>query len=402
MRIVKITGYYKFALKYYYEQNPQITDKSYNEQHKHLMSFGLGWANHYSKAFNKLGAEAFEIVHNASFLQKKWAEENNSTSHGNNLVLEQLKALNPDVVWFQDSFSFSDDFLKTIKIKIPNLKIIIGNCCNPYSSENLKTFSIFDFITTCSPVFIDDFNKYGIKNILLYHAIDKDILQQISSKEKTNNDDVVFVGSIIPRKGFHLERKNFIERIAAKDEINFKFYGNLYNTSYTEVLKLQLLYALKKTINFSGIKINSSKLKKIENLTEFTKYYKYSKDLKNKYHGAKYGIDMFRALAKSKLTFDIQGEIGGDYAATMRLFEATGVGTVLIEENKKNIPLLFEPDKEIVTFDFFDEAMEKIIFLLENEKKTSEIAKAGQIRTLKDHTYKNRAEKLLREIKKHF
>ncbi len=396
MKLIKITGYYKFALKHYYEQNPQIINKTYNEQYKHLMSFGLGWSNFYTKALNKLGVEAFEIVNNATFLQKKWSEENNINLQGTKLIIEQLKQYKPNVVWFQDSFPYSDDFLKTVKIKIPSIKLIIGNCCSPYSSENLKTLSIFDFVTTCSPVFVDNFNKNGIKNILLYHAFNKSILNQIKTENKT--DDVVFVGSIIPRKGFHLERKKFIERIAAKDDINFKFYGDLYNTSYAEILKLQMLYALKKTIIFSGIKINSSKLKKIESLTEFTKYYKYSKDLKRKYQGAKYGIDMYQALAKSKLTFDIQGEIGGDYAATMRLFEATGVGTVLIEENKKNIPILFEPDKEIVTFDSFDEAMEKIIFLLENEKKANEIAKAGQIRTLKDHTYENRAQKLLEKI----
>jgi len=387
------------ALKYYYEQNPQVLKKTYSEQYAHLMSFGLGWADFYSKAFKKIGVEAFEIVNNAEFLQKKWAEENNTSAQGLNLIFEQLKFHKPEIVWFQDSFTYPEDFLKSLKNKIPSIKIIIGNCCAPYSPENLKTFKLFNFVTTCSPVFVDDFNKNGINNILLYHAFDKDILNRIGANKKEK--DLVFVGSIVPRKGFHMERKKFLELIASKNNLDFNFYGNLYNTSYSEVLKLQLLYALKKIIKISGVKIkSSSNLKKIESLSEFTHYHKYSKDLLEKYKGAKYGIDMYKSIAKSKLTIDIQGEIGGNYAATMRLFEATGVGTLLIEENKKNIPELFELDKEIVTFNSFDEAMEKIIFLLENEKIATEIAKAGQKRTLKDHTYDNRAQKLLEQINK--
>lgn len=398
MKLVKIASYYKFALKYYYNQNPEITTKSYTAQYNDLMSFRLGWSDFYTKALEKLGLETQEIVYNAEFLQKKWAEENNTSSSGLNLVLEQFQKFNPDIIWFQDSFSFPEDFLKILKSKIPNLKILIGNCCSPFTKENLKTFKLCDFVTTCSPVFIESFNENNIKNILLYHAFEKGILDQIKNENKKNG--LIFIGSIIPRKGYHHERKKFLEKIAEQKNLDFQFYGNLYNTKYSDVLKLQLLYILKHIIKISGIKVKSTKLKKVESITEFTKYYKYSKELKKAYLGPKYGIDMYKALANSKITFDIQGEIGGNFAATMRLFEATGVGTLLIEENKKNIPDLFIPEKEIITFNNYDEALEKILYFIEHEDKAMQIAKAGQERTLKDHTYLNRALELLKEINK--
>lgn len=398
MKLVKITSYYKFALKYYYNQNPEITKKSYKEQYSDLMSFRLGWSDFYTKALGDLGLETHEIVYNAEFLQKKWAEENKSSSSALNLVLEQFQKINPDIIWFQDSFSFPEDFLKILKSKIPNLKILIGNCCSPYTKENLKTFSLFDFVTTCSPVFVESFNENNIKNLLLYHAFEKEILNQI--KEEREKNDLIFIGSIIPRKGFHHERKKFLEKIAEQKNLDFQFYGNLYNTKYPDVLQLQLLYILKQIIKISGIKINSTKLKKVESISEFTKYYKYSKEIKKAYLGPKYGIDMYKALANSKITFDIQGEIGGNYAATMRLFEATGVGTLLIEENKKNIPDIFLPDKEIITFDNYEEALDKILYFIEHQDEALEISKAGQQRTLKDHTYFNRAQELLKEINK--
>ena len=80
----------------------------------------------------------------------------------------------------------------------------------------------------------------------------------------------------------------------------------------------------------------------------------------------------------------------------MRLFEATGVGSLLITDEKDNLSEFFEVGKEIVTYGDADELVDKIRFYLAHEEKRSRIARAGQERTLREHTYLHRMRELER------
>jgi len=117
-----------------------------------------------------------------------------------------------------------------------------------------------------------------------------------------------------------------------------------------------------------------------------------------KYFGPLYGIDMYKEMAKSKITIDVQGEIHRNYAGNMRLFEATGMGLVLLVEDKSNITEIFEPDKEIVVFKSFDQAVEKIEWLINNEEERKKIANAAQKKVFEKHTYINRVDLLIEKI----
>ena len=85
----------------------------------------------------------------------------------------------------------------------------------------------------------------------------------------------------------------------------------------------------------------------------------------------------------------------------MRLFEATGMGSLLLTDKKDNLSKLFEIDKEIVTYTCKEEASEKVQYLIDNPHKASEIALAGQARTLKNHTYEIRMKELLEILNKY-
>jgi spore maturation protein CgeB len=82
------------------------------------------------------------------------------------------------------------------------------------------------------------------------------------------------------------------------------------------------------------------------------------------------------------------------------MFEATGVGTCLLTDWKEHIADLFEPDEEVVTYKSAEECIEKAKWLLENPAERERIAKAGQKRTLRDHTFENRVELFDAIIKK--
>lgn len=402
MKLLKIANLYNTYYNYYYKKFPDIKNKSYTEQYDHLMQQYPGWADFYSNALKKLGIEAYEIIYNATYILRQWANENNVKGNNLEILNAMILKIKPDIIWFQDSFSFDSEFMNSFRDKIPNLKLLIGNCCSPYTLKNLENLKIFDFVTTCSPQFVHQFENYGLKTLLLYHAFEPSILPKISSDKRIR--DMIFIGSIIPRKNYHIKRKYFLEDLAAVSNINFSYFGNLSQIKYSEVLKQQILYLIKEFLLSTKLNIffkNSVKYKKMENLDSFPKLFSFSKAIKNVYKGELYGIDMYKELAKSKITIDIQGEISGQYAGSMRIFESTGCGTCLLIENKKNVKDIFVPDEEVIVYNSFEEAKEKIVWLLNNENKLQEIAKAGQKRTLKEHNYDKRANYLVEEINKY-
>ena len=62
----------------------------------------------------------------------------------------------------------------------------------------------------------------------------------------------------------------------------------------------------------------------------------------------------------------------------MRLYEATGVGTMLLTDEKSNLHELFELGREVETYAAEDELVEKIRHYLDNDVERRAIALAGQ------------------------
>ena len=84
-------------------------------------------------------------------------------------------------------------------------------------------------------------------------------------------------------------------------------------------------------------------------------------------------------------------EAAENYAGNARLFEATGMAACLLTDWKLNLPDIFEPDVEVVTYKSSEECLEKARYLLDHEDERKAIAEAGQRRILRDHTYTQRA-----------
>src|SRR5262249_49314599 len=80
------------------------------------------------------------------------------------------------------------------------------------------------------------------------------------------------------------------------------------------------------------------------------------------YHGEAWGLQMYRILAASRITLNRHGEISGRFANNMRLFEATGVGTLLVTDWKDNLNEMFEVGKEVVAYRTPQECAELITF----------------------------------------
>jgi spore maturation protein CgeB len=99
---------------------------------------------------------------------------------------------------------------------------------------------------------------------------------------------------------------------------------------------------------------------------------------------------MYRAIARSHVTFNRHIDVAENNANNMRLYEATGVGTLLITDRKQNLGQIFEPGREVVVYSDAEEAVRLIRYYLAHPHEAAEIARAGQARTLRDHTYRQR------------
>jgi spore maturation protein CgeB len=84
------------------------------------------------------------------------------------------------------------------------------------------------------------------------------------------------------------------------------------------------------------------------------------------------------------------------------MFEATGMGACLLNDNGNNLNDIFEVDREIVTYKSEEECMEKLDYLIQNPKEAEKIGEAGKKRTLKDHTLQKRCSELSMHIEKLF
>lgn len=89
---------------------------------------------------------------------------------------------------------------------------------------------------------------------------------------------------------------------------------------------------------------------------------------------------------------------GGIVGLNARAFEIAGIGGFQMIHWRPGLADLFEDGKEIVSFNNFDELIEKINYYLNRPEERELIAKAGQIRAYKDHTYNKRLETLLKIV----
>lgn len=389
-KFVKVASFYREFLNDYYLRFPDEKDKSYSEQMDGIMGRAVGWARFISEHLQQLGAGAHEIIYNAQPLQAAWAKENGVNASGKDIVLEQLKRLKPEVVMFQDSINFNGQWISMLRSAVPSIKLVIGWCCSPLPEELLGQYSTFDFSIVCSPKFTEDFTRAGLRTYQIYHAFEASLAELVKTDNGFESTDFLFTGSIFPGTGFHNERLRILKELTEAG-IDISIYGNIPVAAPHTLMMRKASYIIARMMKSAGLKHLAENLPGIskslylESMPENT-----DKSILRLSKPALFGIDMLKALYRAKAVFNSHGEAAGGYAANIRLFEVTGVGSCLVTDYKNNIHELFEPDSEIVVYNSAEECIEKVKWLLENPGQRQAIAEAGQKRTLKSHTLEQR------------
>ena len=116
--------------------------------------------------------------------------------------------------------------------------------------------------------------------------------------------------------------------------------------------------------------------------------------IRPRYRGEAWGLAMYEVLARSRIALNRHIDLAAGYANNMRLYEATGVGALLVTERGRNLDDLFEAGREVVTYENEDELIERLRHYMEHDEERRRIAAAGQARTLSEHTYAGRMAEL--------
>ena len=389
------------------------------DYYSHLNKFLNGYyieTPGFSKKMNLLGNSSNDIVYNYYNLQIKWLNENgfnlkDNLNHEEKLFYifeKQISYFKPEIIFFRGQPTFDSRKLSDLKEKFKFIKKVI--CHNGFPSKNLKNV---DLIFSSSPGLNQLYQHEGLRSILLYHSFDEEILSRVTNKNQIV--DLAFFGQTGDTESIAYKRRfDYLNSLLSdKFPINchstefYKKSNYILNKNFKEIFRNYLIKFFDGRIpsNFKNLdSIKNVKIKNfIKDLKSYTNRKKYLHDLwPKKIYKPLYGIDMYNELFNSNLTLNIHTDVSNTFCGNYRMFEATGLKSCLITENRQNIKDLFEPDFEVVTYKSLDELKDKLKNLLSDKKLSKKISLEGQRKTLKHHTLNKRIEFIDGEINKIF
>jgi len=332
MRCLFLNVHYLRFINSHYEKNPGLESASYEEQKASMNATFFGDGDIYTEGLRAAGWEADDLVQNCDHLQNTWARENGYS--GGDIVLEQIKRYKPDVFYTQATWLMSQESHDAIR---RHVKLIVGQQSIPV--KDFSTAHWFDIVFTAYRPYIDKFVEAGIDAHYLPFAFEPRVLDRLGVGGR--DLDVTFVGQVT---GLHNRRRAVLEHLSA---LGIDCWG-------------------------PG-----------------------TEDTGNRYQGEAWGLDMFGILARSKITVNCTIDDTrnlGTRVGNMRLFEGTGCGALMVTDYAANLDDLFDRDVELIAYTSPEECLSLVEHYLAHPDEAAEIAKRGQERTLRDHTYTKRME----------
>jgi hypothetical protein len=403
-RFQKFTSVYPSFVQQFLARNPGYEQLSYQELYDKFINTHYGLSNFYEKYMKALGNEAQDIFASFEHLQKLWAEENGlrygETEWLKGIVLAQVKSYQPDVLYLQDLYLFDRDFRQQLRDALRKRVIMIG-----WRAALTKDFAVFndlDLLLSAGPHLVKMFQRCGANAMYLPLAFE-DTMVEVLGQIRERDLEFTFAGTLGSRNGAHSQRYHLIEKLMASSPI--EIWSDIEEDgarSRTERLLLKCIYHTSRSLAVLRV---PQRLR--ESLPLIRRGECWVSDptlptLNQLYPGrinrSVFGVENYKISARSKIVLNSHIDCFENYAGNMRLYEATGMGACLLTDWKVNLQDLFEPEVEVVTYRSAEECIEKVRYLLGNESVRQAIATAGQKRTLRDHTYRQRVGELHQTI----
>ncbi len=331
----------------------------------------FGQGNFYSLNLKEWGWQGEEIIINDWKLQKAWSQEHHFSVNREEwgivktlpeslknylglrgwikkILFKQVQIEKPEVVYLHDLSVLGVQDLRRIKSQGC---LVAGQIACPLPL-NQKPLYEYDLIVSSFPHYVEKFCQMGINSEYLPWCFESSILKEIRPVSRIYN--VVFIGGFGPA---HSEGNRVLEELARKTKVDFWGYG-------VDTLPI-------------------------------------TSPIRQNYHGEVWGRGMYEVMNQSKIVVNRHINVAGNVANNMRMFDVTGMGALLITDDKPNMKEFFEVGKEVVVYTSPQDLVCKVKYYLAHPQEAHKIAKSGQKRTLKDHTYRLRMKQLAQILEKH-
>ena len=363
--------------------------------------FATGWC----KSLENIGYETENVVINAAPLQRLWLKE-----HGvdqkclsqEEILLLQIKRYRPRIVFASDCCSA--EFLHCIRREVSSVQLIIGWAGSAVAKDpaKQKLWKAVDIILCCAPESVSFLNQEDANAFHMNHAFSAEILNSLG-KTTMKQSVISFIGSLVRGKEYHLFREKLLLEIL--DVFPLDIYSPSANIKKSGLLKSALAIAAYNIVQSFPEKMKSEILSPLPLIGKICSrkacpVFPINFSLYRRLNPPVFGLEMFEKLLHSDIVLNIHADSSPEFASNMRLYEATGVGSCLLTDNKKNMKELFTPGKEVVTYDSIQDCIEKVTWLIEHPAERKRIAEAGKQRCLREHTYENRADEFDQIIKR--
>ncbi|MBN9363127.1 MULTISPECIES: glycosyltransferase [unclassified Devosia] len=379
-------------LRWFYGSSPGLEYTTYDAQLRARYETLYGFSDFYSRNFAAHGHEAREIFTSNIWLQSAWAREHGiatpsvpttilredghlvsrvkralrryksalrplgqglglvrtTPSFLKSILLSQVEEMQPDVIINQTTSAIDADTMRLVKANGRTLVVQQGVAL----AKNVD-LSPYDFGMSMLPWVVDRFREQGIQGEQVHLAFESSVLERLGPPP-AKDIEVSFVGNIAPSHGTRIK---LLEQIAERFPI---------------ALWLPSL---------NGLPPDSP--------------------LRKYHRGQAWGRGMYDVLRRSRIVWNSHIDDARDFAGNMRLFEATGVGSFLMTDNKSNLATLLRPGEEVAAYDSVDDCLRGVEHFLEREDDREEIARRGQAKTLGEHSYRRRTEQILGLVAKY-
>lgn len=333
-------------------------DLSFDELRDLLIQDGYASTYILKPALEKKKEEVFFTLWNYERLQYKWAEENHlQTKDLDEIKLAQIKSFKPDV-FYNHSPRNDNNFVE----KLAGFEDLKKICWDGIITEYPFIHEKYDARVTLFEPYVKYWKSKGLHASLLSPAY-------VSSWEKYEQED---------------------------RDIDVLFYGQ-YNEEYFssrnkiihELLEWQSAKFYNVKVHLQGIKNRKKPFINIKGLRGFTKWIDPLPKVISEYAlGPIYADKLYHTIGNSKIVVNASGNYNGLYKNNMRVYEALGMGALMISEDGI-YPDQMVPEKDFLTFRNTDELTEKIEYVLSQPDQGRKMASQGHGKLKKDFSKEN-------------
>lgn len=375
IRLFKASSFHGGALAAHYGARPGLEGETFANQWKSLTRELLVGTDFWKEGLEEAGRfEVFETVINCAPLQSAWARENGvRAGTPKEILLAQIETYRP-IVFFSHDFEMLDaTFRSEVRRRVPSVQLIMG--WDGIARCDAQFFGGCDLMLSCIPHVVEYYSSQNVQSKLLPYSFNDKILDIIP--EVVCRNSVGFTGSIQLKSRLHFQRAEALYRAVRELRVDLHASGSVMKWKWRDREQRRRLRRL-----------------------QFRQAW-VTRVLGRANRGPLFGLPMYTFMASSGVILNMHIDAARGQASNMRLFEATGVGACLLTDWQSDLSDYFIPDVEVATYRNPREMVDKARHLMNSPLEREEIARAGQRRTLRDHTFGRRAEVLEGILREH-